>query len=324
MTNVNKKKEIPLVFAVDDNYAPFLSVAIRSIMDNASTEYFYKIFILNTGLSAENMKKLVKIAEELSDDVSLESVNVASRMDRLGGKTHLRDYYTNAIYYRIFIPSILSKYDKILYVDCDVVFLDDVSKLFEIDLGDNIFAAVHEEAMSSYDAFASYAEDFLDVPRMEYFNSGLLLINTKEYIKADVENKFIELMLKCKFEVAPDQDYLNVVCKGRVKYLDIGWNKTPIPDKEFDDGEVKLIHYKLNFKPWHYDDVRYQDAFWRYAKETPYYETLMSMRDGYTQEDKQKDNEAFLNLQLMARAYTESEHNYKKLCLSGFFDKKVN
>ena len=318
MTNLNKKKEIPLVFAVDDNYVPFLSVAIRSIIDNASKEFFYKIFILNTGLSAQNIKKLVKIAEELSNDVSVESVNVASRMDKIGGKTHLRDYYTNAIYYRIFIPSILSKYEKILYVDCDVVFLDDVSKLFAEDLGDNVFGAVHEEAMSSYDAFSSYSENFLGIPKMEYFNSGLLLINTKEYIKADVENKFIDLMTRCKFEVAPDQDYLNVVCKGRIKYFDIGWNKTPIPEKPFNDGDVKVVHYKLNFKPWHYDDVKYQDAFWKYAKETPYFDMLKNMRDNYTDEEKVKDSEAFFKLQRMANDYVNSEENFKKRYLSEF------
>ena len=106
MTNIFNKKEIPLVFAVDDNYAPFLCVALRSIMDNASVDYFYKVFILNTGLSIKNKKMIVSIAEEMSDDISIEYVNVAGRMDKLGCKTYLRDYYTNAIYYRIFIPSL--------------------------------------------------------------------------------------------------------------------------------------------------------------------------------------------------------------------------
>ena len=313
MTNIFNKKEIPLVFAVDDNYAPFLCVALRSIIDNASVDYYYKVFVLNTGLCEENKKKIISISEELSDDLTVEYVNVAGRMDELSDKTHLRDYYTNAIYYRIFIPSLFPQYDKILYIDCDVVFLEDVSKLYNEDLGDNIFAAVHEEAMSSYDVFGVYAEEFLDVPRMEYFNSGLLLINTKEYIKQEIEHKFIQLMLAHKFEVAPDQDYLNVVCKGKVKYLDVGWNKTPIPDKNFDDKEVKIIHYKLNFKPWHYDNVRYQDAFWKYAAKTPFYNDLLKMRNDYSQEQKDKDSKAFIDLLKMADKYTKGESNYKRL-----------
>ena len=312
MTNVFDKKEMPLVFAVDDNYAPFLCVALRSIIDNASADYYYKIYVLNTGLCETNKKKIVSIAEEFSDDLSVEYIDVADRMDGIKDKTALRDYYTNAIYYRIFIPSLLPQYKKILYLDSDLVFLDDISKLFETDLGDNVFGAVHEEAMSFFDVFGEYAEEFLDVPRAEYFNSGLLLINTEEYVRADVENKFINLMLKHKFEVAPDQDYLNVICKGKVRHLDIGWNKTPIPDKSFNDEDVKIIHYKLNFKPWHYDDVRYQDAFWKYAKKTPFYKDLVKMRDAYTEKEKERDSIAFLNLQKTARRYVLSKNNYKK------------
>ena len=315
MTNVYNKKEMPLVFAVDDNYAPFLCVALRSIMDNASTDYYYKIYVLNTGLCEENKKKIVSIAEELTDDLSVEYVDVADRMDKIKDKTALRDYYTNAIYYRIFIPSLLPQYDKILYLDSDLVFLDDISKLYETDLGDKIFGAVHEEAMSFFEAFGVYAEEFLNVPRMEYFNSGLLLINTKEYIKADVENKFINLMLEHKFEVAPDQDYLNVVCKGRVKHLDVGWNKTPIPEKQFNDEDIKIIHFKLNFKPWHYDDVRYQDAFWKYAKRTPYYKDLIKMRNAYTQEEKERDAIAFINLLKTAKNHTYGKNNYKRFLM---------
>ncbi len=315
MTNIYNKKEMPLVFAVDDNYAPFLCVALRSIIDNASTDYYYKIYILNTGISESNKERITSIAEELTDDLSVEYVDVADRMDAIKDKTALRDYYTNAIYYRIFIPSLFPQYDKILYLDSDMVFLEDISKLYETDLGDNIFGAVHEEAMSFFDVFGTYAEEFLDVPRMEYFNSGLLLINTKEYIKSAVEQRFIDLMLRHKFEVAPDQDYLNVICKGRVKHLDIGWNKTPIPEKKFKDKDIKLIHYKLNFKPWHYDNVRYQDAFWKYAKKTPFYDDLLKMRNNYTQEEKDKDSIAFINLQKMAHRHTVGINNYKRLMM---------
>ncbi len=54
-TNVFKKNPknlevIPVFFATDDNYIPFLDVAIGSLIENASKNYFYDIHILNTGL----------------------------------------------------------------------------------------------------------------------------------------------------------------------------------------------------------------------------------------------------------------------------------
>lgn len=310
MTNYLQKKEIPIVYAVDDNYAPFLCVSLKSILDNMNKDYFLKVYILNTGISEKNKLRIIEIAEENGDDVDVEYVDVADRMDSLKDKTHLRDYYTNAIYYRIFIPSLFPQYEKIIYIDCDIVLINDISKLYNVDLGKNIVAAVHEEAMSYFDCFGSYSEDFLGVPRMEYFNSGLLVINTAEYRKEAIETRFIDLMLSEKFEVAPDQDYLNVLLKDRVKLVDVGWNKTPIPGKVFPDNLISLVHYKLNFKPWHYKGVRYEDYFWKYAKQTPFYEDLIAMRDNYSDKEKKRDEQAFVNLQKMATDYINSKNNY--------------
>jgi lipopolysaccharide biosynthesis glycosyltransferase len=114
-----------------------------------------------------------------------------------------------------------------------------------------------------------------------------------------------------KFEVAPDQDYLNFLCKDKVKYAEIGWNKTPFPDKPFNDEDLKLIHYKLNFKPWHYDGVKYEKYFWQYAKKSSFYLDLLVMREQFTEIDKEADQKAFVALQNTAARYMNSEVNYK-------------
>ena len=114
----NTLKEIPLVFAVDDNYAPYLGVALKSILDRASREYFYRIFVLNTGISNRNIRKLKSYNTTVS---SIEFVDVSKQLDSIGYKLHLRDYYTNTIYYRFFIPALFPQYKKIIYLDCDII-----------------------------------------------------------------------------------------------------------------------------------------------------------------------------------------------------------
>ena len=98
------KKIIPIVFATDDIYAPLMGVALRSILDNATAGNFYKVYILNTEISSENIDKL----NEFNCDVmEVKFVDVAERMAKISkDKIHLRDYYTKAIYYRIFIPDL--------------------------------------------------------------------------------------------------------------------------------------------------------------------------------------------------------------------------
>ena len=98
--NNNKAKEIPIVFAVDDNYAPFLAVALTSILENSNKNYFYKFFVLNTGVSEEHIKRLNAYNTPNS---SIEFINVVDRLNSICYKLHLRDYYTQTIYYRFFI-----------------------------------------------------------------------------------------------------------------------------------------------------------------------------------------------------------------------------
>ncbi len=304
-----KKNIIPLVFAVDDNYVPFLTVALSSIKANACQGNFYKVYVLNTKIKQEDKDNLFKFN---GDNMSVELVDVCARMDKISSdKIHLRDYYTQAIYYRIFIPALFPEYEKILYVDCDVVLLEDIANYYNTEINDNIFIAVHEETMTVMDVFGRYSEGFLGVKREDYFNSGLLLINVKEYLKNSIEEKFIDFMHSYKFEVAPDQDYLNVLTNGRVGYQSIGWNKTPFPHIDFPENQLKLIHYKLDFKPWHYQGVKYEEYFWKYAKDTPYYDSLITMRDNYTNEQKVKDAEAFKKLCQTAESYAKTKITFK-------------
>ena len=114
MTNIFNKKEIPIVFAVDDNYAPFLCVSVKSIIENATMDYFYKIYVLNTGISETNRKLLSGMVDGYDANLSVEFIDVADRMRTLSGKLRLRDYYNNTIFYRIFIPSLFPNYEKIL------------------------------------------------------------------------------------------------------------------------------------------------------------------------------------------------------------------
>ena len=51
MTNFNEKRIIPIVFAIDDKYAPFLSVTLSSILANNNKNSFFKFYILYTDLS---------------------------------------------------------------------------------------------------------------------------------------------------------------------------------------------------------------------------------------------------------------------------------
>ena len=101
-------KEIPIFFAVDDGYSPFLAVAIQSLIDNASAEYTYLIKILNTDISEENKRKIGKYERE---NVDIEFVDLNYYIQKVKDKLYTRDYYSKTTYFRLFLPNLYPQYD---------------------------------------------------------------------------------------------------------------------------------------------------------------------------------------------------------------------
>ena len=311
MSLTKNKQEIPIFFAIDDNYAPFFAVALTSLLDNASKDFFYKIYVLTTSLRKEYAERLRLIVDDMAlDNATIDFVSMKAEMEKSTGTFHLRHYYSKETYCRIFIPRVFSQYDKVLYLDSDIVVTGDISQLFNTELGDNLVAAASEEVMTDYDVYGTYVEKALGVYRYDYFSAGVLLINAKLYREENIETKFIELLNSFTFRVTQDEDYLNVLCKGRVKPLSLGWNKSAYKNPSFDDSDLKLIHYKINWKPWHYDNILYEDYFWKYAKETFLYEQILKIKAAYGDDLIERDKTQFNELVKMAEEDSADPNNY--------------
>ena len=292
-------KEIPIFFAVDDGYCPFLAVAIQSMIDNSSAENTYLIKILNTDVSEENKKKRAKYER---DNVHIEFVDLNYYIQKVKAKLYTRDYYSKTTYFRLFLPNLYPQYDKVLYLDSDIVILDDIAKLYNTDMGDNLVAAAPDDIIQFNEVFQVYVEKVVGVADYrKYFNAGILLMNLDEMRKFKFQEKFIYSLDRITFAVAQDQDYLNRLCKGRVKLIDRIWNRMPIADPKIKTENVKLVHYNLAFKPWHFEDILYKEFFWMYAQETEYFDTIQNIRDNYTEEDRFKDNQSHDRLIKLAK-----------------------
>ena len=64
--------------------------------------------------------------------------------------------------------------------------------------------------------------------------------------------------------------------------------------------DIKLIHYNFAYKPWHFEDIKYNEYFLKYAKETEFYEEIVKIRESYTEEQKFRDREAEKGLEELA------------------------
>lgn len=285
------KKEIPIFFTIDNSYAPYVSVAIKSIIENASKEYNYKIIVLHQELNEENIKKISALAKE---GFEIKFVYMKEGLESITDRVENRlrcDYFTLTIYFRLFIPDMFPEYDKGIYIDSDVVVPGDISKLYNIELGNNLIGACADKSVVDVPELAKYMEEAVGVSRYEYINSGVLLMNLKEMREKQFSNEFLTLLNKYHFDcIAPDQDYLNAMCNGKILYLDESWDAMPTDGRETLKNP-NLIHYNLFQKPWCYDNIQYEDYFWKYAKETSYYDEIVEAKKNYSDEQKMSDKE---------------------------------
>lgn len=302
-------QHIPIFFSTDDNYIPFLDVAIASLIANASKDYEYRIIVLNTGLKQDNVRK---IKQNERAGFQIDFIDISNEVENI--KSRFKDVYHFSVvtYYRLFIASLFPQYDKVVYLDCDLVVLGDISELYRMELGDHIFGAAPEEFVQNTKEFRQYAESALGVNPDGYVNAGVLLMNLKEFRKNRIEEQFVQLITEHDFDLLdPDQAYLNYLCSGKILVLPNGWNKEPMP---LDcDGKKNIVHYALYKKPWQYDDVIDGEHFWNYAIHSPFYEQICQRRQAFGEKERAEKEAASKEILLHAMKIVNSDNTFSKI-----------
>ena len=141
---MRKEEVIPVFFAIDNEYAPFLSVALNSAIKNSSANRKYKAIVLYQDLSEENRRRIGELAAE---HFEIEFISMGEGLETITDRMSNRlrcDYFTLTIYFRLFIPVMFPEYDKGIYIDSDVVLLGDLAEMYDIDLEDNYIGACRD------------------------------------------------------------------------------------------------------------------------------------------------------------------------------------
>ena len=119
----DNQKIIPVFYACDDNFVKYTIVSLKSMMENASKEYQYRIHILNTNI-CEEMKHAVSNMADENFEICFE--DVTDYLRSINDKLPLRDYYSKTTYFRMFIAEMFPEYEKAIYIDSDTIVLGDI------------------------------------------------------------------------------------------------------------------------------------------------------------------------------------------------------
>ena len=311
-----KRLLVPVFFTADENYEPYLSTALASLVDHVSKKNDYDVNVIYHNMKRSTMRKLEKIGKDV-DNVNIILTEMQETLTGISDRKETRlkaDCFTPTIYYRLFLPEMFPQYDKGIYLDSDIIVLGDVAELYKKELGENnILAACTDMSTQGNELFCKYFEDAVGVRHDKYFNSGVLLMDFKKFRDEEFCEHFFYMLNKYDFDtVAPDQDYLNALCKDRVMYLDYEWNT--MPSGGFAHIEKpKIVHYNLFFKPWHYDGTEYEEYYWPYANKSAFIREIMREKKSFTRKSKKSDEERLRQMSERVEEILKGEVTFKKI-----------
>lgn len=279
-----KTNAIPVVFITDDNYVIPTATAITSLIASKNTETIYEIYVISTCLSKINVDKFNSFN---SDKIKINIIQ--SSLDKYA---ELHKYKKNSVcvatpsaLLKFEIPNFLSKYDKAIYMDGDILVQRDLSDLWNTDIKDIYVAA-------AYDTGRLYSQNPKFAKYPQYFNSGVMLLNLKMMREENIPEKLYEAKKNSTDMSLMDQNIFNEVLKERIKNIDITFNfltinlRRAIQKYEFsainnlfnsdykslEDIEEKsyVLHFSSKDKPWKYYNGEYSEMWYQIFMMSPY------------------------------------------------------
>ncbi len=270
---------IPIVFCFDENLLMPAGICLTSLMQSAHPDTKYDIFVLHSNKCNFSNSYLAKFSNYYPNC----KITFRTVFDEFLTAFEIRGITTTA-YYRLLIPELIPEYDRILYSDVDVIFRDDLTKYYNLDISDYYMAGV-DNCSVLRPGVQKYVKEKLGIDyRYGYFYSGNLIINSKKIKEDNIVLKFRELAKNAYHQ--QDMDIINIACNKKIKRLDPGFCLTVqlydlivhnrdrmlnIFSADELDYAIKngIVHYNGQ-KPWKGLCPNF-DIWWEVYRKSPYF-----------------------------------------------------
>ncbi len=236
-----------IVLCADKNVIRSLGVTIYSVAKYITIPCMFHIFF-NGDLSRVDEARFKEIGKNFSVAISLYWLD-ASQFNMLHTSRHI----SVTAYYRLLVPYVLKEHGifRFLYIDTDILCIRDIANIFSFDLNDKIALVVKDLNLipANQTWWKKHCKE-IGMSTMEYFNSGMMLINVEPYVREDIGQQAVILASERSYEHM-DQDVLNILLEGKVLFdEEHKYNCTMSVPDSLVPNSVKLIHFTGFKKPW--------------------------------------------------------------------------
>jgi lipopolysaccharide biosynthesis glycosyltransferase len=259
---------ISIVAVCDNHYSILLCTLIKSIQINHKSDEKIDFFIVEDGITEGNKRKVEKSIND--NRIVLHWMPMKNCIPKNVKLPVDKSNLPMNIFARLFIPHFVpDSVNKVIYFDVDMIVLVDISRLWNTDINDQIIGVVQDQfihTVSHWGGVSNYEE--LGIPSdKKYFNSGLMIIDTKKWKSRDITDKVILCIEKySKLSQFSDQYGLNAILYDDWYPLDPLWNTFSYSE----EAKPFLIHFtgrKPIYKTYNYSD-NYRKIFYNYLNQT--------------------------------------------------------
>ena len=267
-----------------DEYLPYLTVCLQSIVDNSCNFNNYDIVIFTS--SNDDIKKKIIKNHFSKKNVSIRFYNPQHFFKDIKLRvTH--DYFNEVCFYRIVAPFVFKNYKKVIFTDIDLVFKSDIKNLDSVDIGNSPLAACKEPLWESFIKkninlktinIVDYSKNVLKLKDINnYYNTGVVVFNIEEFNNNNYVEQLLNLINTTNF-FYQEQCALNCLLNDKIYNLDSIWNGEVIENAVDNYSlfeKANVIHFLTKNKPWNSYKNPLNFIWWEYARKTPFYEQIL-------------------------------------------------
>lgn len=271
-------KEYNICLCADNNVVEYMSALIVSILRNSSQDEEFIFHIITSCISEENKNYLNELKNIKNFQLKYYNPIHKEKFEKWYSEKTPQKWPVE-VFFKLDIPFILKDLDKVLYLDCDMIAVNNFKELFDINMDNYTVAAAKDKLISN-----SHLKKIKLNKSNGYFNSGLLLINIKNFNTLFPNDTFLEKIDKylnnIKIVEYPEQDIINIIFNNKIKPIDSKYNcVSAIVKKDKEVQDTIIAHYTL-LKPLYKNAYPQKNklyyAFWKYFIETPYFKNNTS------------------------------------------------
>lgn len=269
-------RPIEVLFCCDPSFYQHLAVALISMLENNARTHF-NVHLMT---SSRNDRLEEQLRKSLA---SYRNATLTIHHLSLDNYTHffVSSHIRLESYLRIFAAQVLGDdIDKILYLDCDVVVLDDLRDLWATDISAYALAAAP-------DLYGGFRRTALGVPEdRPYVNAGVLLLNLTRWRQENLAQRLIGYIEAHSDTLTfHDQDAINAVLHASIRVLARRWNvqaqmyrlrRHVYPDAyaaiKHACSRAAIVHYAGPEKPWRFRmSVARRHLYFQYLRKTQWH-----------------------------------------------------